>query len=454
MIPRLRRLIKYLFLFSFSLLIIYIAFARHKLPILVTMPASPSAEEVASVLLARRGLRLQSLKTIQSLWAGYGQICRITATPNGSPDSSAESSRSVSAQSSGVSTPQETQSYILKLITPPPTKADDEGHTRKILSYQVEQYFYEHLAPQLPASVPVAKSIASINQQYPDGTSTTAMVMSDLRQQFPVAGEKRNVLSTTQVYAALEWLSGFHGFWAPRVSAMDRSSLVLPPLDEVRRDGQNASKKTVWLNGGYTYLATRRMEYSSLANDHDAEWNEPLTDWVDDESLSISEIAAMFLAPRVSGWSPIEGYQTLIHGDVKSENLFTSTSGEQVAFYDFQYVGLGLGVCDLAKLFTCSVPLSMLITDRSVPLELKMQPGEKQLLKLYWKRLRDIGKQEYKWEIFVRHWETALVDWLRFQASWGFWGNTEWLEARVRSILNDREWRDALISNVPKAGLS
>ncbi|KAF1844498.1 uncharacterized protein K460DRAFT_365460 [Cucurbitaria berberidis CBS 394.84] len=418
------------------------------------MVAAPTPNEVATVLLAKKGLKLQSLETIQSLWAGYGQICRITATPDSSLNSSTDSSRSVSAESSNVSTPQESQSYILKLITPPPTKADDEGHTRKILSYQVEQYFYSQLAPQLPASIPVASCLASINQHHADGTSTTAMLMSDLRQHYPVAGEKRDVLSPIQVNAALDWLSGFHGFWWPHVRHMNRQSLVLPPLEEVQRGGHDASGKTVWINGGYTYLATRRGEYSNLAKDYDSEWNEPLTDWVDGEDVSISEIAAAFLAPKVSGWSPIDGYQTLIHGDVKSENLFTSRNGEQLAFYDFQYTGLGLGVCDLAKLFTCSVPLDLLVSGQPISRELKMQEGERQLLERYWKRLRDVGRQEYKWNIFLRHWETALVDWLRFQASWGFWGNTVWLESRVRSILKDQEWRDALISNVNKADIS
>jgi hypothetical protein len=279
------------------------------------------------------------------------------------------------------------------------------------------------------------------------------MLLSDLRQQYPVAGEKRDLLTTTQAYAALDWLSGFHGFWWPRVKSLDSSSFVLPPLEEVQRDGQNASHKSIWLNGGYTYLATRRKEYNTLASDYDAEWNEPLTDWIDGEDVSISEVAAAFLSPKASGWTPIEGYQTLIHGDVKSENLFTSGSGEVVAFYDFQYTGLGLGVCDLAKFFTCSVPVSMLVADRHIPQELPMQEGERQMLQRYWKRLREVGKQEYGWSIFVRHWETALVDWLRFQASWGFWGNTEWLEARVRSILKDQEWRGALISNVNKASI-
>ncbi|KAF3034915.1 hypothetical protein E8E12_005930 [Didymella heteroderae] len=385
------------------------------------MSSSRSPDEVASALLAGKGLKLVSISLLQSLWAGYGQICRLNAT-----DSSSK-----------------THSLILKLITPPPTRAGDEGHTRKILSYQIEQYFYSHLAPQLPASVPVAKCLASINQHHSDGTCTTAMILNDLKQDYPLAGEKRGALSPTQVKAALDWLSGFHGFWWPRVKSFDRTQLVLPPLEEVKYDGEDATEKSVWLNGGYTYLATRRSEYNELANDEDSEWMEPLTTPMRGEQSrqSVSELVASFLAPSTTpGQSAIEEYQTLIHGDVKSENLFTSKSGEEVAFYDFQYAGLGLGVCDLAKLFTCSVPLSMLIVDKNVPDLLKMQDGEKELLQRYWVGLKHTSGKEYKWETFVEHWEIALVDWLRFQASWGFWGNTEWLEARVRSIIKDRQW--------------
>lgn len=159
---------------------------------------------------------------------------------------------------------------------------------------------------------------------------------------------------------------------------------------------------------------------------------------------SIADLVAAFLAPSASGQSPIESYQTLIHGDVKSENLFTSKSGEEVAFYDFQYTGLGLGVCDLAKLFTCSVPLDLLVIDENIPHSLNMQEDEERLLRRYWAKLRETSGKQYKWEVFVQHWEIALVDWLRFQASWGFWGNTEWLEARVRSILMDGQFGEVL----------
>ncbi|KAF2128750.1 hypothetical protein P153DRAFT_367104 [Dothidotthia symphoricarpi CBS 119687] len=400
------------------------------------MPTSSSPTEVATALLAEKGWQLQSLKVIQSLWAGYGQICRITATSLLSADT-------------------ESQSFILKLITPPThaNQIKDEGHMRKILSYQVEQYFYSQLAPQLPSSVPVAECLASVNEHHADGTSTTAMLMSDLRLEYPVAGEKREALSPTQVNASLDWLASFHGFWWPRVGTMDRSALVQPPLEELTKDGQRDASKTVWTNGGYTYLATRRTEYNTLAKDYHSDWNLLLTEPVDFEKSSISEIVALFLAPRITGRSPFTAYETLIHGDVKSENLFTSTAGDKVAFYDFQYVGLGLGVCDLAKLFTCSVPLHMLVSEQVIPRELAMQDGEKRLLQRYWQKLREVGEQEYEWTVFVRHWETALVDWLRFQASWGFWGNTEWLEARVRNILKDEEWSVALIANVRMAGL-
>jgi hypothetical protein len=351
---------------------------------------------------------------------------------------------------------------ILKLITPPPTKADDEGHTRKILSYQVEQYFYANLAPHLPKTIPVAKCIASINEHHADGTSTTAMIMTDLQQHYPIAGEKRSALSPTQVNAAIDWLASFHGFWWPRVHRVkgdkrrfeqdknfDRIALVKPPLEEIRSHGDDAEGRTVWLNGGYTYLATRRKEFTDLHEDEESEWNEPLTDNPDSEEgdVTFAEMVAAVLAPRVEGWGPSEEYQTLIHGDVKSENLFASRDGNEVAFYDFQYVGLGLGVCDLAKLFTCSVPLSELVTEGHLDRELRMQDQEERLLHRYWTKLREVSGKEYDWGVFVRHWETALVDWLRFQASWGFWGNTEWLEARVRSILKDEGWKKGILGN-------
>ncbi|KAF2742403.1 hypothetical protein M011DRAFT_472250 [Sporormia fimetaria CBS 119925] len=392
------------------------------------MTAAPTPEDVASSLLARHGLQLQSIKSLQSLWAGYGHICRVVAVPM----------KPTQKASNFASAPSQQSSFVIKLIAPPPAESDDEGHLRKLFSYQVEQYFYTHLAPSMPSDVPVAQCHGSINEHHADGTLTSAMLLTDLRTEFPVAGEKRAVLSSVQAYAALDWLATFHGFWLLRASDFDRSSLIRPPLDEARIRNANAPKPAVWLNGGYTYLATRRSEYGRLMEDLNSEWRDPLTKQMHN-GLSLAESAARILAPTVAGDGPSDDYQTLIHGDVKSENLFTNAADDNVVFYDFQYTGLGLGVCDLAKFFTCSVPLDMLVHSR-ITHELKMEDGEKMLLNRYLDRMVEVSGKSYDWDLFVRHWETALVDWLRFQASWGFWGNTDWLEARVRSILKDEAW--------------
>lgn len=233
--------------------------------------------------------------------------------------------------------------------------------------------------------------------------------MTDLRPRYPIEGEKSE-LSDRQVHAALAWLSNFHKT-TRKLIPDDLDKFLHPPLEEARRrqTGDNSGTK-LWLNGGYTYLATRRKEFASLAGDEYSEWSTLCV------PPSIAEMAATFLTPRG------RDYETLIHGDVKSENLFTTKSGNKVAFYDFQYVGLGLGVCDLAKLFTCSVPLDLLVDDKSnIPDVLSMERGEKKLLEYYYSKLLNGFKDtngrslKYDWDEFVRHWEVALVDWLRFQ---------------------------------------
>lgn len=407
-------------------------------------------DRVASIMLSWHSLDLVFCTTLQTLWAGYGQICAITA--RATTDEAAEYLDELCGVESGAAGT--TYPLILKLISPPRSSAgnsnEDEGHLRKMLSYEVEQYFYSDVVPLLGDDIAVAKCLASTrggNDGEKDLEGLMATIMVDLRPKFPIAGAKRSVLNGNQVRGALDWLAGFHRrSWGLLPGNLDE--YVLPPLDEFRRRQSGAGKgigSRLWLNGGYTYLATRQKEYASLTQDADSEWSEAMCSRASEgSSLSVAEMAALFLTP--CGRS-IESY---IHGDVKSENLFTTRNGDEVAFYDFQYVGLGLGVCDLAKLFTCSVPLHMLVdASGSLPEQLTMCDGERRLLKQYRTSLLQGEELDlYEWETFKRHWETALVDWCRFQASWGFWGNTEWLEARVRSILNDQEWRNWLYRNI------
>lgn len=395
-------------------------------------------ERVASVMLRWHDLELISCKELQTLWAGYGHICAITV--RATTDDAAKRLQKLYPFLSLPST--STYPLILKVISAPSSGLDahDEGHLRKMLSYDVEQYFYSEVAPKLPDDVAVAKCLATTRGMSgrpgeDELKGLTATIMTDLQPEFPVAGEKRAVLNQTQVMAALDWLSKFHRQSWNDLPTADLADYVRPPLVEAQMTRPEKRQNTkLWLNGGYTYLETRRKEYSNLEEDTESEWAD-LFCKPEKDALSITELAAAVLTPRGRA---IESY---IHGDVKSENLFTTSDGTSAAFFDFQYVGLGLGVCDLAKLFTCSVPLRMLVDTRNpITNELTMGDGERQLLEQYRAVLLAGELRSYEWEEFKLHWETALVDWCRFQASWGFWGNTEWLQARVRSICNDRAW--------------
>ncbi|KAI7240115.1 hypothetical protein KC330_g1377 [Hortaea werneckii] len=408
---------------------------------------SDNIADVANALLRSKNLQLRKYTILQRLWAGYGHICHIEAGP----------------VDHGKTHDQISSSFILKLVSPPASSqnsssSEDEGHLRKLISYQVEQYFYTHLAASLPADVAIADCVGSIHHHPAAGNGkngseaqpTIALMLEDLREEFPIAGEKRTALEEQHVFAALDWLAKFHGFWWARSAEVRKGQLRLAPLEEARHAGPQKAEG-VWLNGGYTYLATRRKEYADLLGDSESEWSSALCQPIPSVDGSLAELVAQVLSPDASSDatpSAISDYETLIHGDVKSENLFANTEGSAVAFFDFQYVGMGLGVCDLAKLFTCSVPMHMLTTEAlGGDVALAMTDGERGLLQRYQRTINSASGKEYPWRELEMHWSTALVDWLRFQASWGFWGNTAWLEARVRHILSDQKWLKWVVEN-------
>lgn len=406
------------------------------------MPATTDPERVASIMLGWHDLELVSCSKLQMLWAGYGHICAITA--RATTEEAADRLDKICARQSGSSG--STYPLILKLISPPEKdpEEEDEGHWRKMFSYEAEQYFYTEAAHKLPDDIAVAKCLAATREMSgKEGehelTGLIATVMTDLRPQFPVAGEKRSLLSEQQLTAALNWLGKLHRLPWNGLADTYEEFLMEPRMEALlRRLAKDSPElrvpRTLWYNGGYSHLSTRLTEYEALEADADSEWSSMFCKPVDG-SFTVAEQAHSVLATK----GPT--HETYIHGDVKSENLFTTESGDQAAFFDFQYIGLGHGVCDIAKLFTCSVPLSMLVDKPdSIPSELEMGDGERRLLEQYRAVVCADGTHTHKWHVFIRLWETALVDWCRFQASWGFWGNTEWLQARVRSICTGMAW--------------
>ncbi len=161
------------------------------------------------------------------------------------------------------------------------------AHPRKIRSYEVERTFYEKYAPRCDDACRVAKLI----ERRPN-----ALVLEDLDAAgFP----KRD----GDIEPCLAWLAAFHARFLG-----------------VRPDG-------LWKIGTYWHLDTRREELAAMR----------------DRALQAR-------APEIDRALCEAKHQTIVHGDAKPDNFCWSRDGTRVAAVDFQYVGGGPGIKDVAYL--------------------------------------------------------------------------------------------------------
>tara|TARA_R110002050_G_scaffold20348_1_gene57623 strand:+ start:12685 stop:13659 length:975 start_codon:yes stop_codon:yes gene_type:complete len=167
------------------------------------------------------------------------------------------------------------------------------SHQRKVTSYEVETNWYTtYNKTDTYCRTPKCIGSKSFDNQH-------ILVLEDLDAAgFPV---RKSTLTITQTKVVLKWLANFHG-------------LHLNPCI----DG-------LWQEGTYWYLATRQDE-----------WNEM-------DSGSLKDNAAI-----ISNKLKNAQYQTMVHGDAKLANFCFSTDASYVAAVDFQYVGKGCGMKDVA----------------------------------------------------------------------------------------------------------
>lgn len=167
----------------------------------------------------------------------------------------------------------------------------DLGHQRKVRSYQVETIWYQRHSSRSQARLPRCFGI----EQQADGV---LMILEDLDAAgFPL---RKQSLTWPEISACLAWLARFH------VSYLGQAA-----------DG-------LWAVGTYWHLATRPQELAALA---DARLREA--------------------APLIDHQLNTCAYQTFVHGDAKLANFCFAPDG-QVAGVDFQYVGGGCGMKDVA----------------------------------------------------------------------------------------------------------
>ncbi|TPX62350.1 hypothetical protein PhCBS80983_g00483 [Powellomyces hirtus] len=346
--------------------------------------------------------KIRSIQECASLWAGYGSISRVYIIP---------------------ASPTQPSSYILKEISVNHERGDrGVGHTRKLLSYQVESTFYKDqrfaqslLRDSPGVSIPCPLGVVVENSEASSIFSLT-IAMSDLTHEFPLSRSDLDFLHAT---AALRWLAGFHAhFWGSEETQGDET------------DGQPISGSGLWKEGSYWHLSTRTEEFESIGNSRK---------WASVKSV----------APAIADWlrakSNIPGintgsrrFRTVLHGDPKAENiLFRLPSPDpsqppQCAFYDFQYVGYGYGAVDVAYLMATSVNAGVIAKQED---DLIKVYHDELIMRLS-KRSVATDAQEYTLDILKIHLGLALVDWVRFMAGWGMWGNVRWVEEKAKETLS------------------
>jgi hypothetical protein len=193
----------------------------------------------------------------------------------------------------------EYQTVVLKHVRLPQRKNHPRGwntdisHNRKIKSYEVESTFYKNYSQMLrTAKIPSCLAMDTYKDEV-------LIVLEDLDASgYP---SRKNVVEWEQVVLCLQWLANFHATY----------------LGE--------EPKGLWEVGTYWHLETRPEELSVL----------------EDEELKNN-------AKKIDTVLNNATYKTFVHGDAKLANFCFSQKGDKVAALDFQYIGGGCGMKDVA----------------------------------------------------------------------------------------------------------
>lgn len=235
----------------------------------------------------------------------------------------------------------------------------DFSHQRKIKSYQVETNWYKNYSKQTNLKCKVPNLIG-----YKIKEEEQLIVLEDL----DVLGysERRNQLKLSEVKLCLEWLANFHAKYL------------------------NVKPGGLWTVGSYWHLGTRPDEF----------------DVMEDNELKRN---AVLIDQRLNNTK----YQTIIHGDAKVANFCFHESDNRVAAVDFQYIGGGCGMKDVAYLFSSCLT------------ETECEIHEADLLGFYFSSLEKALDETDKTYIFsdikcewMDLYSIAWADFIRFLMGW------------------------------------
>lgn len=254
---------------------------------------------------------------------------------------------------------------------------NDLSHKRKVKSYRVEAAWYRDWSSlggeqcRLPACF----------AQETRGDETL-LVLEDL----DAVGfdRRRSRVSWVETAACLAWLAHFHARFLGR------------------------APEGLWKNGTYWHLDTRPDELKAL----DAE--DPVL------KKAAGSIDSLLKQAR---------FRTIVHGDAKLANFCFTRSGQRVAAVDFQYVGGGCGMQDVAYF------VGSCFSDR------ECEEHEEEILSHYFACLKTalpgferFSELEAEWR---RLYPVAWTDFHRFLKGWspGHWKINAYSERLAREVI-------------------
>lgn len=247
----------------------------------------------------------------------------------------------------------------------------DIGHQRKLKSYRVETTWYDKYSSTSAARLPQCLALETLGDEV-------IMVLEDL----DAAGYpfRKRTLTWEGIAKCLVWLAQFHASYLGKVP-----------------DG-------LWDVGTYWHLETRPHELAALS---DQELKE----------------AASAIDEKLNSCT----YKTFVHGDAKLANFCFGKEG-QVAGVDFQYVGGGCGMKDLAYFIGSCLD------------EKACERLEAKILDTYFGYLQSaLEKQnealETEWRSLYR---VAWADFHRFLKGWSpsHWKLTSYSERVTTEVIN------------------
>ena len=232
------------------------------------------------------------------------------------------------------------------------------GHNRKVKSYEVETHWYENWAQLCTDKCTVPSFLGSYSE-----TKDQWIILEDLNKNFPL---RKYQLAFSEVKVCLKWLANFHATFLRKAPT------------------------GLWEVGTYWHLETRPDELKKI------------------EHKALKSKA--HLIDKVLNQCQ---YQTIVHGDAKLANFCFSEDGKSVAAVDFQYVGGGCGMKDVAYFLGSCLSSS------------ECEMYEQELLNFYFTAFKkalqsstinvDLEALEKEWR---RLYPIACTDFTRFLLGW------------------------------------